>query len=281
MSQRGRGSGPDDDDPDAEGAARERAPGGYPLPPGASRPIAPYDPYRSSSGDASRRSTRNVAADSTEPPTRSSRVADDDPFLPADDPLSAEAWQLELDEIHPGGDDEATLGEFNLEAPPSSRRVRRQPPSTRSSRTASSRAAGAPRRRVSAGNTRRRTSRPAVTIAMPQAVTGSSLVADQIALALIGINAVSILVMALLLGTRSGGIPSPMVLQLDAAGNPDLWGPPSVLWRLPVMSLFITLMFLIVAWFLHPIDRFAARFGLGAAFVAQLIAWAAVVQHLA
>ncbi len=116
---------------------------------------------------------------------------------------------------------------------------------------------------------------------MPQAVMGSSLVADQIALALIGINAASILLMALLLGTRSGGIPSPMVLQLDAAGNPDLWGPPSVLWRLPVMSLFITLMFLIVAWFLHPIDRFAARFALGAAFVAQLIAWAAVVQHLA
>ena len=35
------------------------------------------------------------------------------------------------------------------------------------------------------------------------------------------------------------------------------------------MSLFITIMFLVVAWFLHPIDRFAARFALGAAIVAQ------------
>jgi hypothetical protein len=103
---------------------------------------------------------------------------------------------------------------------------------------------------------------------MPQAVTGSSLVADQTALALVGINAVSILLMALLLGMRIGGLPSPMALQLDAAGNPNFWGPPSVLWRLPVMSLFMTVMFLIVAWFLHPIDRFAARFALGAAFVA-------------
>ena len=94
-------------------------------------------------------------------------------------------------------------------------------------------------------------------------VTGSSLVADQTALALIGINAASILAMALLLAVRMGGIPSPMVIRLDAAGNPDLWGPPSVLWRLPVMSLFITIMFLVVAWFLHPIDRFAARFALG------------------
>jgi hypothetical protein len=100
-------------------------------------------------------------------------------------------------------------------------------------------------------------------------------------LALIGISVVSILVMALLLVVRMGGIPSPVVIRLDAAGNPNLWGPPSVLWRLPVMSLFITIMFLVIAWFLHPLDRFAARFALGAAIVAQLVAWAAVIQHVA
>jgi hypothetical protein len=116
---------------------------------------------------------------------------------------------------------------------------------------------------------------------MPQVVSGSSLVADQTALALIGIGVASVVAMALLLAVRMGGIPSPVVIRLDAAGNPDLWGLPSVLWRLPIMSLFITIMFLIIAWFLHPIDRFAARFALGAAIVAQLVAWAAVIQHLA
>jgi hypothetical protein len=40
-------------------------------------------------------------------------------------------------------------------------------------------------------------------------------------------------------------------------------------------------MALVIAWFLHPIDRFAARFALGAAVVAQLIAWVAVIQHVA
>ena len=49
----------------------------------------------------------------------------------------------------------------------------------------------------------------------------------------------------------------------------------------PLMSLFLTVMFLVVAWFIHPLDRFAARFALGAAIVAQLIAWVAVIQHLA
>src|SRR5215207_5924453 len=283
MSQHGRGSGPRDDDPDGEDkdTEQERAPGSSPLPP-AARPIAPYDPYRPVTADRPRLPTRNVAADSFEPPTRSSHAAEDDPFLPADDPLSAEAWQLELDEEPLQGDDEATLPEFDAGAPPPPRRERRQPPSVRSGREPAPGTRRAPRRsRSSAASARGRAARPAVTIAMPQVVTGSSLVADQGALALIGINVASILLMALLLAVRMGGIASLTVIRLDAAGNPALWGPPSVLWRLPVMSLFITVMFLVIAWFLHPIDRFAARFALGAAIVAQLVAWAAVVQHLA
>ena len=285
MSQRGRGSGPDDDDPDGDPAELERPAGSYPVPPAASRPIAPYDPYRPSSGDQPRRSTRNIAAAPFEPPVRPSN---DDPFLPADDPLSAEAWQLEPGEDHPGDDDAATLPEFDFETPPphvqdrAPRRARRPPPSMRGSRETESSAKRPPRRgRTSTGGTRGRAARPAVAISMPAIVSGSSLVADQTALALVGLNAASIVVMALLLAMRIGGIPSPMVLQLDAAGNPDFWGAPGVLWRLPVTSLFITVMFLIVAWFLHPIDRFAARFALGAAFVMQVVAWVAVIQHLA
>jgi hypothetical protein len=283
MSQHGRGSGPRDDDPDGEDkdTEQERAPGSSPLPPVA-RPIAPYDPYRPVTGDRPRLPTRNVAADPFEPPVRPSRAPDNDPFLPADDPLSAEAWQLDLDEAPLGGDDEATLPEFDAGASPPPRKARRQPPSVRSGREPAPGVRRAPRRsRSSAATTRARGARPAVTIAMPRVVTGSSLVADQKALALIGINAASVLVMALLLAVRMGSIPSATVIRLDAAGNPDLWGPPSVLWRLPAMSLFITIMFLVVAWFLHPIDRFAARFALGAAIAAQLVAWAAIIQHLA
>lgn len=281
MSQHGRGSGPHDDDPEGVDAEQERASGSAPLPP-AARPIAPYDPYRPLSGDRPRPPTRNVAADPFEPPVRPSRATDDDPFLPADDPLSAEAWQLELDESSLRGDEEAMLPAFDVGATRPPRQARRQPLSVRSGRDPAPGARRAPRRsRSSAASGRGRGARPAVTIAVPQIVTGSSLVADQKALALTGINAVSVLAMAFLLAVRIGGIPSPAVIRLDAAGNPALWGAPSVLWRLPAMSLFITIMFLVVAWFLHPIDRFAARFALGAAIVAQLVAWAAVIQHLA
>ena len=215
--------------------------------------------------------TRNVAADPFEPPVRPSRAADDDPFLPADDPLSAEAWQLELDE--------APLGETTRRRCPSSTLGRLRRRAARAANRPRREAAASPHpgpgeRHDAAGPAPRARAAgalvPRVTIAVPRVVTGSSLVADQTALALIGVNAASVLVMALLLAVRMGGIPSPVVIRLDAAGNPDLWGPPSVLWRLPVMSLFITIMFLVVAWFLHPIDRFAARFALGAAIVAQL-----------
>src|SRR5215216_2404067 len=115
MSQHGRGSGPRDDDPDGEDTEQERASVGSSLPPVA-RPIAPYDPYQPITGDRPRLPTRNIAAESFEPSVRRSRATDDDPFLPADDPLSAEAWQLELDDAPLSGDDEATLSEFDTGA---------------------------------------------------------------------------------------------------------------------------------------------------------------------
>ena len=280
MSQHGRGSGPHDDESDGEETEKEQPSRRSSLSPGT--PIAPYDPYRPLTGDRRRSPTRNVAADQFEPSGRSSRAADDDPFLPADDPLSAEAWQLDLDDAPLGGDDEATLSELEFDPSIPPRRPRRQPSSARSGREPTPGARRTPRRsRSSTASARGRSIRPGTTIGVPRVVAGSSLVADQTALISIGINAASVLAMTLLLAVRMGSIASPVVIRLDAAGKPDLWGPPSVLWRLPAMALFITIIFLVIAWFLHPIDRFAARFALAAAFVAQLVAWAAVIQHLA
>jgi hypothetical protein len=120
-----------------------------------------------------------------------------------------------------------------------------------------------------------------ISIGAPRVVTDASLVADPAAMLLLGVNLLSVLIMALLMGIRLGSLPPEILLRLDAAGNPNFWGAPSVLWRLPLMSLFLTVMFFAVSWFLHPIDRFAARFALGACIAAQLVAWVAVIQHLA
>ncbi|MBA2596027.1 MAG: hypothetical protein H0V00_05305 [Chloroflexia bacterium] len=287
MTQRGRGSGPSGDNPDDEDAAVERTAERYPMPPTASRPIVPYDPYRPPPGETSRISRRNVAAEDLAPePRPASRVAGSDPFLPDDDPLSADAWQLELDELDapasPGADPADTLPDFDLTTPPPRARRQSAAAAKRVDRESRSAAGRAPRRgRTPAAGARGRAVRPSFTLGMPRVVAGSSLVTDQTVLLLLGINAASILVMALLLGVRLGALPSPAVLQLDAAGNPALWGAPGVLWRLPMMSFFITAIFVAVAWFVHPIDRFAARFALAAALLAQVVAWVAVIQHLA
>jgi hypothetical protein len=271
MSQRGRGPGPDDDEA-GEDDTEERGARRYPLPPGASRTIAPYDPYRSSPGGGSHAPVSNPDAEVFASPRRPG-TGSDRPFLPDDDPLNADAWQLDQDE-------DAAQPEFDQELPPSPRPRRRPGAATRVERESEGASGRAPRRSRGASESRRRAPRPAVSVGVPRAVAESPLVADQTALILLGINVASIIFMALVLSVRLGGMPSPMVLQLDAAGQPDRWGPPGVLWRLPVMSFFITLMFLVVAWFLHPLDRFAARFALGATIVAQLIAWAAVILQV-
>jgi hypothetical protein len=201
----------------------------------------------------------------------------DSPFLPDDDPLNAEAWQLEIDETFIF--DEPAAAPPPRDTPP--RLTRRQPGRSSEIRDTPATVRRATRRARATGATARgESTRPTLTIGMPQMVAGSPLVADQTAILVLGINVVSLVVMALIVGVRVGAVPSPTVLRLDAAGNPALWGPPTVLWRLPLASAAITIMFLIVAWFLHPLDRFAARFALGAAVIAQLIAWVAVIQHL-
>jgi hypothetical protein len=282
MSERGRGSGPDERDLDGDEAVPERDAGEFASRPPAARPIAPYDPYRPRGGDASRLPTRNVAADPLQPPYRSGRrPADRDPFLPDDDPLNAEAWQLELDETVVAEErDDATLPDFDLETPVRSGRARRQPAATRNREAAAGTERRPRRARAATTGARTRAMRPTVTIGVPRVVAGSPLFADQTAIMLLGIGVASIVIMALLLGVRMGGIPSPAVLHLDAAGNPDRWGAPSVLWRLPLAAFFLTVMSVVIAWFLYPIDRFAARFALAAAVVAQVIAWVAVIQHL-
>jgi hypothetical protein len=271
MSQRGRGPGPEDD----PGTEEQDRLGDHTF----ARPIQPYDPYRKS--EEPRRPSRNVAADS-EALRRSSRSRKS-PFLDDDDPLNSAAWDLDEDvevDVLDATYDEPYDADVEAPRPAPPPRPRRRPASTGGTGTGRRRST----RRTAAEATVPRGPRlpnMQVSIGAPRAVTDASLVADPAALLLLGVNLLSVLLMALLLGIRLGSLPPEILLRLDAAGNPNLWGPPSVLWRLPLMSLFLTVMFLAVSWFLHPIDRFGARFALGAAIAAQLVAWVAVIQHLA
>lgn len=126
-------------------------------------------------------------------------------------------------------------------------------------------------------------SRPAVTVPalrIPTFVTGSDLVGDRTTLVLLGAGLVSLAAMAIVLATQLPDLAPSLVTHLDPAGMPDRWGPPRVLWRLPLLVGTITLVNLVIAWVASRYDRFAGRFILAAALVAQIIVWVAIFDFL-
>jgi hypothetical protein len=125
--------------------------------------------------------------------------------------------------------------------------------------------------------------RPAIALSaarLPSFAGRADLLGDQVSGILIGANLLSLLVMVIRLATQLSQLPASFVVHLDAAGFPDAWGTPDVLWRLPLIAGMSLLMNLVVAWFVAPIDRFAARFVLAAALGVQLIVWIAVLDFV-
>ncbi len=203
---------------------------------------------------------RSLPADA---PTRPATAGRSVPAAPrADDPTDPAAWAEATDawaaESNQGWEDVAPT-----EAPASVLTPRRARASTRPRRAA-----------------RPTPSVSLPTVRLPAFVARSDLLADRTALALLGAGLISAAAMAAVLNTQLAGLPDSLVIHLDAAGQPDRWGEPRVLWRLPLLAAMTTLINLVVAWLVSPLDRFAGRFLLVAALVVHLIAWVALVEFL-
>ncbi len=179
----------------------------------------------------------------------------DDPTDPAAWAEATDAWAAESNQ----GWEEVAPTEA-LPAPPTQRRTR------------------APARPRRAARPTPSVSLP--TVRLPAFVARSDLLADRTALGLLGAGLFSAAVMAALLNARLGGLPDSLVIHLDAAGQPDRWGEPRVLWRLPLLAVMTTLINLVVAWLVSPIDQFAGRFLLAATLVVHLIAWVGLFDFL-
>ena len=229
------------------------------------------DPF---GGDAAQRQARPIQQ-SARPTPRSvaPRVTPGVPTLPsvgarstsgsgvargAPDPLDPDAWADDLGDLAPPGTTAADWDEPDQVGPGP---------------------APHPRRRSVAR--RDRSAFPALpNLRLPAAFVGGDVAADRIALGLLAANLVGALLMALVLATASGRLPAVFVQHLDAAGIADQWGPPRILWRIPLIAFAVTAMNAALAWFLAPIDRFAGRFALAAALVVQLLAWIALFDYL-
>lgn len=95
-----------------------------------------------------------------------------------------------------------------------------------------------------------------------------------------GIGLVSLVLMAATVAARQGQLVGWFPIHLNAAGTPDEWGSPSTLWRLPLMSLMVSLMAIALAWLLAKRDAFATQFILASTVLIQALCWIAVI-HLA
>lgn len=187
----------------------------------------------------------------------------------ADDPNDPAAWSDLTEEwAEPGAGewDELPTAVPERRPTPSRRRVRETGRETR--------------REFVRGRSR---ARPAIDLSaarMPGFMGRSDLLGDRVSGILIGANLLSLVVMAVRLATQINQLPAALPVHLDAAGLIDGWGAPGVLWRLPLIAGMTLLMNLVVAWFIAPIDRFAARFVLAAALGVQLIIWIALLDFV-
>ncbi len=78
----------------------------------------------------------------------------------------------------------------------------------------------------------------------------------------------------------SADLPDWFPIHLDAAGNPDLWGTDSVLWRIPFGAFMALIMSLVIAAFLWSRDRFAARLAITGTAAVQILAWVALIDFI-
>ncbi|MDQ3779134.1 MAG: hypothetical protein M3354_01115 [Chloroflexota bacterium] len=117
-------------------------------------------------------------------------------------------------------------------------------------------------------------------VRMPSVFANAELMSDRTAVILLVANIVSLAAMAIVVGSQISSLPPILPIHLDPAGRPDRWGPPRLLWRLPLLAAMTTLINLVLAWFLVPLDRFVGRFLLAASLVVHLIAWIAVFDFI-
>ena len=268
-------------------------------------------PIRQGNGRGSRLPRRSSPTATDGTPSRRSRGGVDRAWSldteAADRYLRAREDEIDLEPLA-GGDDQLPLASPEGEPLPArAGRHRREvapEPSMRRRRTVSSddlplevervelSPTGRPSRRTARG---RRTdesaerSRPASrrlsnnrpsSIRLPTALQSSSLVSDQVALALIGMATFSLLLMWVSISSRIGSLPDSIVVRRGPEGDATLFDSPTSLWQMPLIATIATLMNGVVAWVTHASDRFASRMVLGLTAVIHLLVWVAIVQFV-
>ncbi|MDQ3657091.1 MAG: hypothetical protein M3457_18715 [Chloroflexota bacterium] len=115
---------------------------------------------------------------------------------------------------------------------------------------------------------------------LPPAIARADLVNDAPALGIIGASLASLAGMAIVVANRAESLAPEFATHVSASGILENFKDDSALWNVPLMAAMFTLMNIVMAWFISPLDRFASRFVLVGALVAQFVAWVAIIRIL-
>jgi hypothetical protein len=139
-----------------------------------------------------------------------------------------------------------------------------------------------PRPEIAAPPVDTRTHRPTVTPRAPRTVAPwtyayrhwfrEQLLGDSLASPLIAVGVLLPLIMAAVLYSQETGLPSQVPLHWDAHGNPDHFGEPREVWRLPLLALGVFLLNTALATLAVAVDRFLARLLVAITPIVQLVA---------
>ncbi len=115
---------------------------------------------------------------------------------------------------------------------------------------------------------------------LPPAIARADLVNDAPALGIIGVGLASLAAMAIVVANQVDSLAPSFATHVSASGILENFRGESALWNIPLMAAMFTLMNMVIAWFVSPLDRFASRFVLVGALVTQFVAWVAIFRIL-
>jgi hypothetical protein len=124
-------------------------------------------------------------------------------------------------------------------------------------------------------------SRPAMPkITIPSSISDSPMLADRMALIMIGVSLLSLALMAFIVSDRINLLGSTIPTHVSASGDPEQLQTPDAVWNIPLLAGMVMLMNFAASWFISRIDGFATRFLLASGLLVHFIAWVALIKYL-
>jgi hypothetical protein len=115
---------------------------------------------------------------------------------------------------------------------------------------------------------------------LPPSIANADIVNDAPALAFIGLSTLGLAAMAIMVANRVNSLDPVIATHVSASGVLEHFASRSTVWQLPLLATMLTLMNLVAAWFVSPLDRFASRFLLATGLTVQFVAWVALLRIL-